>query len=287
MPVERRPDDERRLRDATVVLDRERKEGVFWGVLWEGGVVDPETRAELYVFGLHEQDSAQTATRDRRLVTPGARIVRAPAPGALDFEIESALQLGTSRATRDSGNTRDLDHRAWFGHGSLGYTIDTVWSPRLVLQYDYASGDADPDDDANGRFDTLYGARRFEFGPTGIYGAFARSNISSPALRVQVRPSTRIDAFAAYRPVWLAQARDAWTTSGVHDPSGAAGRFVGHQLEARVRWQLLPGNMLLDAGFANLWCGRFARTAPIRNVAGDGEAVSRPTYVYAQLLFEI
>ena len=44
----------------------------------------------------------------------------------------------------------------------------------------------------NNRFDTLYGARRFDFGPTSIYGPFIRSNLNSPALRLFFKPEKTI-----------------------------------------------------------------------------------------------
>ena len=66
------------------------------------------------------------------------------------------------------------------------------WSPRLIFQYDYASGDDDPNDADNNRFDTLYGARRFDFGPTGIYGPFARANLSTPGMRIKLKPAANM-----------------------------------------------------------------------------------------------
>src|SRR5690606_18610047 len=130
----------------------------------------------------HEQDTEDMPTRNRKLVTPGLRILRKAKPAQLDLEIEGAFQQGSSRASTSAEDTTRLDHLAFFFHGALGYTLELPWHPRILAEYDYASGDADPNDRAFGRFDTLYGARRFDFGPTGMYGAFARSNINSPGL---------------------------------------------------------------------------------------------------------
>jgi len=280
-PVQRRPTSRDALVDNTLELDRENTRALFWGVFlgsreWPGAL-----RAEAYVFGLHERDSEEVQTRNRSLLTPGFRVYRKPARGRLDLEVEAMIQAGSSRASTRPDDTSDLEHLAYFAHGSLGYTFDVSWAPRLIAQYDYASGDADPGDGRNGRFDTLFGARRFELGPTGIYGALARSNINSPGLRVEVSPLRAATAIVAYRPTWLAQARDAWTTSGLRDASGSLGSFIGHQLEVRLQWKLLPGNIALDTGFAHTWLGEFATSAPNANGGGD------PSYVYAQLGFEI
>lgn len=170
-----------------------------------------------------------------------------------------------------------LDHYAHFHHLTLGYTFNLPWSPRIALKYDYASGDNNPNDSTNNRFDTLYGARRFEFGPTGIYGTIARTNIHTPGFRVEVKPHSRMTSFIAYRALWLASDRDAWTTSGARDPEGQSGSFVGSQFEIRVQWQLLPGNVMLESGYAHLFAGEFINNAPNLGRQGDSD------YAYTQI----
>lgn len=151
---------------------------------------------------------------------------------------------------------------------------DARGAPRLTLQYDYASGDGDPNDDRNGRFDTLYGARRFEFGPTGIFGVLARSNISSPGGGIELSPRPGWSLMAAYRAAWLASRRDALTTNGVRDPEGESGSFIGHLLETSLRVSLLPGNLGLELGGAHLFAGEL--------LTSQTPAVDDTTYGYVQ-----
>ena len=127
------------------------------------------------------------------------------------------------------------------------------------------------------RFDTLFGARRFEFGPTGTYGALARSNLSSPGVGLEFSPSDRIYGFAGYRAAFLASSRDFWTTAGVWDPSGASGTGIGHQVEAKLQYSHPPGNLRFEAGGAVLLEGELLRNAP--NSAGEGD----PLYLYTQV----
>lgn len=275
LPVSRRPSSREDLADNAAEFDRERSSSVFWGLYFRAGPAWGGTRAELYLLGLHEQDTGEAPSKDRRLFTPGLRLFRQPGRGQLDFQLEAVFQAGTSRASSKAADVADLHHLAYFVHLSVGYTLDLCWQPRVVLMFDRASGDRDPDDRANNRFDTLFGARRFELGPTGIHGAFARANINMPGLRLAARPWRTVRAAATYRPVWLAQARDAWTTSGIRDSTGDAGSFVGHQLELRLRWRVLPGNVTLDTGFAHTWLG------------GLAAAAADPSYLYAQLGFQI
>lgn len=281
MPVTRLPSEAADIAANRIVLDKEALGSMFWGLHYASPPLGSAVSFEGYVLGLHEWDLPELATRNRRIVTPGLRVLRAPDEGRIDTEIEAVIQAGRSRATSAAEDTSDLVHLAMFGHGSVGYTFDTSWRPRLQAGYDYASGDARPDDGLHGRFDTLFGARRFELGPTGIYGALARSNLSSPGARFELAPHATVDGLVGYRAAWLAQARDAWTTSGLRDPTGQSGTFLGHQLEARVRWRPLPGNATYDLGFAHLVSGRFAVRAPSSN-GGAGA-----TYLYGQVSFEI
>lgn len=273
LPVQRYPTDQSDLHDNEAEFDQETFDLQFWG-LFAAAPLPWFDRAELFLFGLHEDDRARRPSRNRELYTPGFRLLKKPAASAFDVQLETALQFGESRASTSA--TRDLDHFAHFHHAELGYSFDAPFSPRVALQYDYASGDDSPNDGRNERFDTLFGARRFDFGPTSLYGPFARSNINTPGLRVQLKPAPRWSAFVAYRAFWLASDRDTWTTSGVRDPSGDTSRFVGSQLELRVRWDVLPGNVRLESGLAHLFSGEFMEDAPNANGQGD------PTYVYTQ-----
>ena len=219
LPLRRRPLSDDEIRDDDIQLDKESFDIQFWGP--HGSSALPggsgRDRLELFVFGLHEEAGAKR-TRNRDLYTPGLRLRRAPKPGELDYQIESAVQLGSSRTTRTG---RDLDHLAHFHHLEGGYTFDAAWSPRVALQYDYASGDKGIFDGDHERFDTLFGARRFDFGPTSIYGPFARANLNTPGIRLQVKPRPGISSFVAARGFWLASDRDAWTTTAVRDIAGA------------------------------------------------------------------
>lgn len=273
LPVQRRPFLPAETADNEIRFDRETLDVQFWGLFY-GDALPGGHRGELYLFGLHEDDSDRRPTRNRQLFTPGIRVWKPAAVGKLDYMLESVLQFGESRAT--AASLRDLDHFAFFEHLEVGWSFDAFASPRLVAQFDYASGDDDPNDGENGRFDTLFGARRFDFGPTGIYGPFVRANLVTPGLRLQLKPSGTVTSFVSVRGFWLASDRDAWVGTGLRDVSGGSGSYLGSQIELRVRWDPLPGNLRLEGGVAHLFAGRFRDGAPQSNGQGDA------TYAYAQ-----
>ena len=255
-------------------FDKEHEEVRFWGVYYSPAKLPWGDRAEFYLLGLNEEDvSGVLNTRDRDIYTPGMRVSRTPAHNQIDYQFESIFQFGESRSSTTS--TTDLDHFAHFQHVEVGYSFDTTWSPRLIFQYDYASGDDDPNDADNNRFDTLFGARRFDFGPTGIYGPFARSNLSTPGVRLKLKPASNITSFAALRGYWLASDNDAWTTARIANAVGQSDNYIGTQFEVRVRWEIIPKNMRLEAGAAHLIAGDLMENA------GKDDA----TYLYSQLVF--
>jgi len=276
LPIQRLPSDRQSLLDNDVVFDAEDFDVQFWGVVGTlrkaVGIADLEG----YFFGLHEGDDPDRRTRNRELYTTGLRLRLKPAPGEFDFELESVLQFGRSRLTSSSLDIKDLDHLAFFQHAELGYTFGIESEFRAAFQFDYASGDDDPVDDENNRFDTLFGARRFEFGPTGIFGPFARSNLITPGCRINFKPARDWGVMFAHRFYWLASSTDTWPTAQLRDMTGASGRYLGHQAEIRIRWDTIPGNLRIEAGTAYHFKGRFVTDAPGSTGEGDG------AYAYIQ-----
>ncbi len=282
LPVQRLPREfDRRKRNRTQGDDQD-TEVAFWGTYYKlpkQALSSWNSEAELFYFGLDENDTHNRPTRNRDIHTFGGRFYKNKIRNEFDYQIEAVYQFGESRATTSASDREDLDHSAYFGRAELGYSFAAYWSPRLVAQFDYASGDSDPDDSNNNRFDSLYGVRRFDFGPLGIYGPFARANIISPGLRLQLKPSSKVSMFVAHRGYWLASDKDAWTVASIRDPQGDSGRYLGQQLEARLRWDIYPKNLRWEIGGTYLFKGEFANDAPNANDEGDSN------FLYSQFTF--
>ncbi len=277
LPHTRLPSDKASILDNDIAWDDETDDLTFWGVFLAARNLPFGARGEAFVFGLDEEDSADRPTRNRHLITPGFRFYRDPAAGHWDFEIEGGVQSGETRGSSSPADVTDLDVEASYAHLEFGFRWDAPWAPRLAFEYDYASGDASSADAEYGRFDSLYGPRRPDFGPTGIYGPLGRSNISSPGLRLEVRPDDRWDGFIFYRALYLDEARDSVANTGIRDASGASGDFAGHQIEARARYWIVPRALRLDVGAAALLQGDFLEQAP--NATGEGDTL----YGYADI----
>ena len=282
LPVQRLPNEfDRRKRNRTQGDDQD-TEVAFWGAYYKLprlALSEWSSEAELFYFGLDENDTHNRPTRNRDIHTVGGRLYKNKAVSEFDHQIEAVYQFGESRATTSKSDREDLDHSAYFARAELGYSYAAPWSPRLIAQFDYASGDDDPNDGDNNRFDSLFGVRRFDFGPLGIYGPFERANIITPGLRLELQPASAVSIFFAHRGYWLASDKDAWTVAGVRDPEGDSGSYLGQQFEARLRWDIYPKNLSWEIGGAYLFKGEFANNAPKANDEGDSN------FLYSQFTF--
>lgn len=268
-PVLRLPEDKPQLLNNDWAWDRELEGSVFTGALAEADGLPFGIHSELYLYYLGEDASSPL---NRSLFTPGLRLYRSARKGEFDFEGETIGQTGSARPSRTA--TEALEVAAYFEHIQAGYTFDLPWDPRILVQYDYATGGRTGK--ISHSFDTLYGARRWEYGPTGIFGAFARNNINSPGTRLFVIPHRDVTAFLAYRAWWLADDKAAWVPANLVDATGKAGDFIGQTVEISAHWDA-HDNIALEAGWTCLIKGEFAKNAP-----GAPANHDNVNYVYVQ-----
>jgi len=277
LPVQRQPNNRDALDNNETEWDQDFSKVRFWGM--HGAGKTGTDNLEIFMFALQEADQRNLGTSEQNFYTIGGRWLRAPVTQQWDYEVEAAYQFGESRNSAAPTDTIDLDHRASFVHAHLGYQYADTWRSRIAVQFDYASGDKNPNDEQNNRFVTLFGARRFEFGPTGIYGPFIRGNLVTPGIRWEFAPNENMQAFFGYRVVWLDEAKDGLTAAGLRDIGGNSGDFVGQQLE--TRWRIgLAKNWGTELGAAYLFKGEFLKNAPNAPDTGD------TTYIYGDFSYQ-
>lgn len=266
LPQQRRPDGFADLRRNKVALDRE-----DWSLRLFGGYLarpigKRQMLAEIGYVRLQESDRPGRPTRNRDLHSVSARIIAEPKAGQADFELEGIYQFGELRSGL-AANAARLDAAAWFIHADIGYTFPSAWKPRLSIEYDRASGDK-PGRRFT-RFDTLFGMRRADLAPAGIYAALGRTNIETIGLRAEATPSRRLDLFVDARALWAASETDAFSTTGVRDATGGSGRFAGFQVEGRGRYWLIPRLLRTELNAAWLAKRGVLKNAPNAPQHGD------------------
>jgi len=222
------------------------KDNRFWGLSYETQHFS-WARIQLYYFGIDSEEKNERVERNHS--TLGIRVYQRPDIGAYDYDAESIWQVGT---------LDNRDHSAFFQHLSLGYTFAVPWSPRILAMYDYASGTKNPNGNKSHTFDGLFGARRFELSATSLFGPFFRSNISSPGIRLITHPFPTLKLNVKYRAWYLARSKDEWVGSGLQDPTGDAGSFLGQDVEVRIQWHPSP-NFTVDAGYEHFFTGSYIK----------------------------
>ena len=192
---------------------------------------------------LLDEDSRSGRPGGREIYTWGLRGFAVFKSG-FDYDVDLAAQTGHNGA---------LDHQAWAGTAELGYTFAQTWKPRTSVSIGYASGDDDPNDGDSHRFNRLFGFAR----PWSASDYQIWENILTPKAHIELKPSAAVQLEAGYGAFWLASAHDAWSNAGRRDSSGSSGRFIGQEIDARLRWRPDP-RVELISGYAHFFPGRFA-----------------------------
>ena len=240
--------------------DRASRELELWGGLLDKPSAVFGATAEASYFHLQERDGPGRPTRDRALDTYGGRIILDPKPRRWDYEIEALVQTGSISRGLGAADPK-LAVQAQFLHASGGYTWATAWAPHVSALFDVATGDRGGS--RYSRFDTLFGMRRAEYAPAGIYNAIGRANMVTPGLRLDVTPKAAAwDGFVAVRAFWAESKTDAFSTTAVRDSTGRSGAYAGTQVEGRLRWWLIKDRLRAEADGLLLSKGHLLTGAP-------------------------
>ena len=229
LPVSRFPTDSESLDGNERAFDKSFSERKFFGVY----AASKDNNVKLQSYWLKEDDSEALATRNRALYTLSVDYTQ-PFDNGLITNIEVVGQTGTSYQTASANDTVEKDVRAYMLFGYVGKQItDNTF---LRAEVDYISGDNDTSDDTISDFDTLYGVRRFDFGPTDVYQAMPRRNLKAVGLRSVSKPAKAHNIMLGYKAMWYQKAPQDVDS------------FIGHQVEARWRYQVRPELRLVLGG---------------------------------------
>ncbi len=194
-------------------------------------------------------DQSKTADADDRFVhSPGLRAYGSFGKSGFDFDLSVIKQFG---------HRGDYDVDAWGGNVEIGYRFAHPWKPRFSVFYGYASGDEDPNDKTDNRFERFYGFSR----PWSANDYIVFENISTPKLRLELTPTEKLRLDLGYSWYRLAESRDQfYGANKVRDVSGRSGSDIGHEFDIRARWQI---TRRLEAvmGYAHFTAGDFTRQA--------------------------
>lgn len=183
-------------------------------------------RGHLRALYLALNQSAHDNVTERLVHSPGLRAYGVVPGTGLDFDMTGIYQTGRNgaREVQAFGGVFELGH-TWKSH---------PWQPRLSGFYGYASGDRDPTDGQDNRFERFFGFGR----PWSANDYIQFENISTPKLRFEAAPTKTFRFDFGYSWYWLASSQDRFYATGKADRSGKSGSFAGHEFDLRFRCQL-------------------------------------------------
>lgn len=179
------------------------------------------------------------------------------------FDVEGGYQFGKFGA---------LNQSAGFCTGGLGHDWPKhKWKPRLWTYYDYASGDRSPTDGNRGTFNQLFPLVHKYFGFNDLV---ARQNIHDLNFLLTGSPTKKWNLLAWYHIFALDQRRDGlYNAPGAIiriDPTGAAGRFVGQEIDLTATY-VLSGRSDILFGYSYFFAGSFVKNTNPAGVSGDAD----------------
>lgn len=226
------------------------------GGAWRPGVYALFSREDALDGWLGATDMPIGGTIGALDVVPGLR---------LDYEL--IFQGGTRRG---------LEHRASLYHAGAKYTEPGDGGYWLGVEYNVASGDDDLSDGVSRTFDKLYSINHGKYGYIDYQDP---RNLRNLRFTVGGRLSAKVAAQLDYHSFQLDQARDRWYSRKapvtLHDPTGAAGRDVGSELDLTVKVEVRE-RVGVEVGYSRFFSGRFVKT-----LLGGG--LPQPSFGYAQL----
>lgn len=155
-----------------------------------------------------------------------------------DYSAEAVFQFG---------ERGDDDVKAYAWAVVAGYTFDCTWSPRIGVEWDFASGDQDPTDGDYETFDPLFA---FVHAYQGYLDIFAWRNGHDVALKVSAKPTDDLFMEIATHFFRLDSDSDAWYNAPgrpIRRVAGGVDNNVGIELDLHFKYRL-------DSA-TNLWFG--------------------------------
>jgi len=148
----------------------------------------------------------------RDIYTVGIRLKSNPGDlGRWDYTFEAAGQLGNWKPAATSPRQ---DHQAYMATLNVGYTFaETFGTPRVALEYDFGSGDSDPNDNTHETFDNLYPTNHKFYGYMDL---LSLQNLHTVRPIVTMRPHPRLSVAVEGNLFWLADTQDrAYNVAGL------------------------------------------------------------------------
>ena len=158
---------------------------------------------------------------------------------------------------QEQGDFSNDDLRAYGYHLMVGYKLKTAWRPKLSLEYTYASGDSNPNDNDHETFQGAFGARDKMYGRMNL---FHWRNLRDIEAGLSIKPLKGLNVKVSFHKFLLAERKDGWylNSKTYRDKTGRSGNEVGRELDIVAKYKLSKSNVFM-AGFGHFWPDEFAK----------------------------
>jgi hypothetical protein len=229
---------------------------------------------EPYYLGLFQEASANENLENRRIHSPGLRVYGKLFKRSLHYEFSHTQQFGNSGTLRQQA----------FGITSeIGYSFKKLWKMKIGLFYGFISGDQNPNDQVNNRFERFYGFAR----PWSADDYIIPENVSTPKIRLEFQPAEKLKFDIGYSLYWLASKTDRFANllggANNRDPFGLSGSFLGHGPDFRIQIFQIPA-METIVGYSYFQNGEFVLN---RQQSEFGFDRSHSNFLYFEFSFNL
>ena len=229
-----------------------------------------------YYMGLTQDGRAGDI--DRHIHSPALRGYGKIGDTGLDFDFNLIYQFG-----RHGGQ----EHEAHAYTIEMGYTFKHAWKPRLSTFYGYATGDRNPNDNVNNRFERFFGFAR----PWSADDYIVFENIKAPKIKVEFQPFKELRIDGGYNWFWLASDTDRFNNLfrgnggngggfSNRDATGNSGDSIGHNFDIRARYNLTK-HINTTIGYSHFTSGEFVRN---RQIAALGRSPGSSDFFYVEVV---
>jgi hypothetical protein len=258
----------------------------------------PKNTFEFYFLSRNGSSKAATAQPSpqfpqpsaRDIYTVGVRFKSSPAEfGNWDYTAELMGQFGHFNDTRAglAAAPRSQEQQAYAAVLNGGYTFADTWgTPRVALEYCYASGDSNPNDNKHETFENLFPTNHKFY---GYMDMVSLQNIHDVRPMVQLKPTRRVSTSLEGHLFWLADTHDNFYNVGGAARGGRAtsgttygvnptyDSYVGAEVDF-ITGVALTRYAQLEGGYGHFFAGSYIKSS----LAGSGGAKDAD-FVYAQL----
>jgi hypothetical protein len=250
----------------------------FYGIIGHWRKWSDMITLQPYYMGL-TQDGSKTGQIDRQIYAPAVRGYGKVTGTKLDFDFNLMYQFGRNGSQQ---------HEAYGYTTEVGYTFEHSWKPRISAFYGYATGDRNPNDNVDNRFERFYGAGR----PWEQDNYIRFENIKAPKFRYEFQPSRDLRVDGAYSLFWLASKTDRLndllngSNSAIPNPgfnrdsTGRSGDFIGQAVDIRLRYRL-TAYINTTVGYSHFISGQFVRN---RQRAALGHSPAGSNFFYLEVV---